>query len=382
MTAIYPSNTSTAEAASKPLITIIVSPQEHFGYTQQSLDSIYKNTKVPFELIYVDTGSPKHIQNYLVQAATRYNFTLLRCDYFLTSNRARNLGLSQVSTDYIVFLSNDICVSPGWLERLWNCAQEMDAAAVYPAIYTSTQLPIQPASDKTRILMDIQDEHIHNHLYKRPPLTSCLSTDTTSQNHRQHHEVAELSCLLVKRTVIEQIGYLDPNLLGPQADLDFCLSISYIDKPVFCETASVVTYVPQKPKHWSDWYCFMMRWSDTWELESLIHFHQKWELDMDYYFHQHYRYLGQHRHQTYLYPLLRQLPRDSSAFWFKQLVIDLEKWVNQTLTDRHTQLSDDAIAKLVPTAATSAQSFSFRQILQQTFSHDNPATTSQAYLSQ
>lgn len=52
-------------------ITIIVVPRERFSYTQQSLESIYTHTHLPFELVYVDAGSPKHIYKYLQQ--TRIN---------------------------------------------------------------------------------------------------------------------------------------------------------------------------------------------------------------------------------------------------------------------------------------------------------------------
>ena len=170
-----------------PSITIVVTPQEHFGGTQQSLDSIYKHTKVLFKLVYVDAGSPKHVQKYLAQAAARYNFTLLRTDHFLAPNQARNLGLSQVTTDYIVFVPNDIHVSTGWLEPLWQCAQETDAAVVCSLNRDGQSLhePIALAGDETRIAINVQDE----------------------QNFAdQACGLGSLSCLLVKRDTFKQIG--------------------------------------------------------------------------------------------------------------------------------------------------------------------------------
>ncbi|MEO1509545.1 MAG: glycosyltransferase family A protein, partial [Cyanobacteria bacterium J06633_23] len=107
-----------------PAITVVVVPRERFSYTQQSLESIYQYTNLPFELVYVDGGSPKSVQRYLSKAAAERGFTLLRTEHFLAPNQARNLGLSQVKTDYVLFIDNDVHVSYGWLERLWQCAQE------------------------------------------------------------------------------------------------------------------------------------------------------------------------------------------------------------------------------------------------------------------
>ncbi|MEM8614948.1 MAG: glycosyltransferase family A protein, partial [Cyanobacteria bacterium P01_H01_bin.105] len=116
--------TDLAKPTAQPAITIVVVPRERFSYTQQSLESIYQYTHLPFELIYVDGGSPRPVQQYLSQAAIEKDFTLLRTEHFLAPNQARNLGLSQVTTDYVLFIDNDVHVAHGWLEQLWQCAQE------------------------------------------------------------------------------------------------------------------------------------------------------------------------------------------------------------------------------------------------------------------
>ena len=323
-----------SQVASTPSITIVVSPQEHFGGTQESLDSIYKHTKVPFELVYVDAGSPKHVQTYLAQAAARHNFTLVRTDHFLAPNQARNLGLSQVTTDYVVFVTNDIHVSTGWLGQLWQCAQETDAAVVYPLASVGQSEPIPLAGDDTRVAIDIQDEQSF--------------ADRT-------RGLEDLSCLLVKRDTFKQIGYFDPRLLGAQADLDVCFNINRIDGQIFCETASVVTYVSQKPNHWADWAYFMLRWSDAWGLESLTHFSKKWDIDVAHYLRLRYSQLGERRHQAFLYPWLQKLSGGGMPPLLEQLTIDLERWLNQALADRYARSSYDAVGKIVHTPAASTQ---------------------------
>ncbi|MBT9315528.1 glycosyltransferase family 2 protein [Leptothoe spongobia] len=374
---------ATPQAKLKPSITIVVSSRDCFSYTQQSLDSIYKHTNVPFELVYVDAGSPKHIQKYLTRAAAKLGFTVVRSDHFLTPNQSRNLGLSQVTTDYVVFMDNDIHVSSGWLEKLWQCAQETDATVVCPlTCIGSSPLHdrIHIAGGEARIFMDVKDNQIRRRLYEKRFLANRSAKSIKHQLYRRACEFAELHCILIKRDVFDQIGYLDERLLSTQEDMDFCLTINRIGGRMFCETSSVVTYVPQAPRHWSDLAYFMLRWSDAWEVESLMHFQQKWDLDMDQYFLQRYKQLGYRRRQVFLYPLLRQLMRKNTALWLEKLTIDLERRLNQIITDRHAQLMNDTIRKFVPTRVPANRQSSIRQRLQRLIRRNASAQISPTHL--
>ncbi|MEA5464801.1 glycosyltransferase family 2 protein [Leptothoe sp. PORK10 BA2] len=125
---------ASTKTVSPPSITLIVAPRERFSYVQPSLDSIYRHTRLPFELIYIDVDSPRYLRHYLAQSAAERNFTLLRTQRFLSPNQVRNLGLRHATTDYVLFIDNDMHVSPGWLEQLWQCAQENDATVVSPLV--------------------------------------------------------------------------------------------------------------------------------------------------------------------------------------------------------------------------------------------------------
>lgn len=99
----------------EPNVTIVVVPRERFSCTQQSLESIYEYTEFPFKLIYVDGNSPHKVRRYLEAKSEEKNFELIRTNYYLSPNHARNIGLSRVDTKYLVFVDNDVIVSPGWL---------------------------------------------------------------------------------------------------------------------------------------------------------------------------------------------------------------------------------------------------------------------------
>ena len=329
-----------AKRLSSPSVTIVVAPRERFSYVQPSIESIYNHTKLPFELIYIDIGSPQPVQRYLAQKAAEPDFTLLRTNRFLSPNQVRNLGLSRATTDYVLFIDNDIHVSPGWLERLWTCAQETDAAVVSPLICVGKPLHerILMAGGEVRIFLETDGGQTHRCIFQKHYLVNRSATIIKHQLQRRACSYAELHCMLVKREIFDQIGFLDEKLLSTREHIDFCLSVTQAGGKIYCEPDAVVSYVPETPRHWSDLTYFMLRWSDAWEVESLLHFQKKWHLNMDRDFMQRFRQLGHQRHQIVLLPLLRRLTIGHRIPWLEKISIGLERWCNQYITDRHRQL--------------------------------------------
>ncbi len=54
-------------AANAAKVTIVVVPRERFSFALTSLESIYENSDINFELIYVDGGSPDHVKSRLLE---------------------------------------------------------------------------------------------------------------------------------------------------------------------------------------------------------------------------------------------------------------------------------------------------------------------------
>ena len=116
----------------KPQVTIVVSPRERFSATPESLESIYEHTTVAFNLIYVDGNSPGNVQKYIQKKSQEKGFKLIRTEYYLSPNQARNLAIPHVDTKYLLFVDNDVLVSRGWLNSLLKCAEEETATVVCP----------------------------------------------------------------------------------------------------------------------------------------------------------------------------------------------------------------------------------------------------------
>ena len=322
----------------QPNVTIVVVPRERFSFTRQSLESIYANTKYPFNLVYVDGNSPQHIQKYLQQKSEVKNFQLIRTDDYLSPNQARNIGLSAVKTEYLVFIDNDVYVEPGWLEKMMNCTQETGAAVVCPLVCIGQESSrIHLAGGEARIILEVKNDTIRRKVQEKHYFVNRPVAEVKEQLHRRQCEFAEFHCMLVCTDIFTKIGLLDEKLLSTREHIDFSMRVTNSEETIYCEPDSVVTYVPDFGFELSDLPYFMLRWSDRWELDSLKHFIKKWDLTKkDKYFKKRYKRLGYRRHQALLRPLVRQLSFGSYATWLEKLLISGERKLNNYISDRYS----------------------------------------------
>ncbi|ACK72567.1 glycosyl transferase family 2 [Gloeothece citriformis PCC 7424] len=322
-------------------VTIVVSPRERFSYTQESLESIYQNTTIPFKLVYVDGNSPPKVQKYLQQKAQEYNFKLIRTDHYLCPNHARNLALEAVDTDYVAFVDNDVIVTPGWLKAMIDCAQDTKATVVGPLMcqHEPVHEEIHFAGGEAHIFTDVNGkQRLREKMYKQGHKVAKI----ISQLQRSETELCEFHCMLVRRQIFEQTGYFDAKMLNTKEHIDFCMTVRKLGGTVYVEPKSIVTYVPTVPLQWSDLHYYMLRWSDAWELASLAHLRQKWNLSEDYYFRHKYKALGWRRRMTILQPIVDRLTFGSknrllNKLFMYGLLAPAEKLLNHYLTNQYAK---------------------------------------------
>lgn len=89
--------------------------------TQKCVNSILKNTRFPYEIIFVDNGSKDGTVKYLEKIiAENKHFKLIKNKSNRGFSAGNNQGVEQASGKYIVLLNNDVLVAEGWLEDLVN----------------------------------------------------------------------------------------------------------------------------------------------------------------------------------------------------------------------------------------------------------------------
>lgn len=262
---------------SAPLATIAFVPREQFSTTERSLETLYRRTSEPFDLVCVDGGSPAPVANYLERAAREKNFTLLRTESYLTPNQARNLALPLVRTPHVVFVDNDVLVTDGWLQPLVDCARETGAWVVGPLYFE-----FEPECDRLHMfggecriatMADGGRDYVerHHHAHKR-------LVDVNETLTRRETELIEFHTVLVSMEAFRRLGPLDEGLLCNAEHGDLCLSVRGAGERVFVEPASRITYSPPKRLQGADLDYFRLRWSEAWGRANDRRLQQKWNL--------------------------------------------------------------------------------------------------------
>lgn len=261
-------------------VTIVVAPRERFSYTERSLQNIYEHTAFPFKLVYVSAGAPARVQRFLEQEAQRRHFQLVSVANYLTPNEARNLGLREVKTQYVVFMDNDALVTPGWLEALVRCADETNAEVVGP-IYLEGEIKDVTRLEGARIHMAGGKAHIGNEdgaciLYDEHLLAGMPLANHRAEIAKGPRDYVEFHTMLARTKVFERQGALDEQLLSVNEHIDFCFDVRQAGGSVYLQPEAVTSYVPPPTAcEWRDFAYFMLRWSEQWNHASASHFNRK-----------------------------------------------------------------------------------------------------------
>jgi hypothetical protein len=254
-------------------VTVVVVPRERFSATKRSLGSLFDNTPRPFRLVYVSAGAPTSVQRYLEAASEEMQFRLMTTGY-LSPNQARNVALREVSTKYVAFLDNDALVTPCWLDRLVQCAEETGAAIVGP-LYLIGEIE-QKLIHMAGGTLHFKEKDGHRIVYDEHRLADVRLDALPAPLQRSECDFVEFHCMLGRTAFLKQLGALDEGLLSLHEHIDVGWAARTAGGTVFVEPAAVATYVPPPPLEWSDLPYFMLRWSDDWSNASVEHFRKKW----------------------------------------------------------------------------------------------------------
>ncbi len=263
------------------LVTVAIVPRERFSFAERSLASVLQHTPPQVPIVYVDGNSPQAVQRsihaLLDQRRNQRNSTLVRSEHFLSPNVARNLAAAQTQSKYILFVDNDVLVSPLWIESLVQCAESTGAWAVGP-LYCQGE-PI--------------GEHIHMaggtaHFYVehgkrrfRESHTHCgMAVPAVLPKLRCGPvELLEFHTMLLRTDTFARFGKLDEEYLSLHEHVDLCITLRGAGLGVYMEPRSVTTYVGPLPLANIDRDYFSLRWCDAWNRLSMHHFQAKWDVD-------------------------------------------------------------------------------------------------------
>jgi GT2 family glycosyltransferase len=262
----------------RPSVTIVVVPRERFSIALRSLRSLLACTEPPYQLVYVDAGSPPAVRDALAAMASQHGFRLIRDDRPLSPTQARNLGRQAAEGEYVVFVDNDLLVTPGWLAALLACARETGAALVSPVIlngaprngvihFAGGELEIAPGPAPR------QARERHRLAGRR------LAELEPGALARSGIDFGEFHCMLIRRAALDRLPPFDEGLLSMNEHLDVALELRGLGERLVVEPQARVVAYDRGPFTLADAAYAGLRWGPAWGEATHRRFAEKWGID-------------------------------------------------------------------------------------------------------
>jgi len=183
------------------------------------LESIIRQTPSVYSLILVDDGSDVAIASFLEEFARENDACLIRNDVARGYTFAANQGLKSSKNNYVVLLNSDTIVTADWLDRMLECAESDERIGIVGPLSNTASWQSVPKieSNGDWASNNLPDDISIEEMGKLISKYSC----------RCYPRIPFLNgfCLLIKRSLINEIGYFDEDLFGEGygEENDYCI---------------------------------------------------------------------------------------------------------------------------------------------------------------
>ncbi len=208
------------EIIGTPLISIMIPNYEHKAELETCLNSIFeKSTYTNFEIIVIENNSKSdEIFAYYDEIQKKWsNVKVVLWDGPFNYSAINNYGVAFAKGEHILLLNNDIeVITPDWIQEMLMFSQRSDVGAVGAMLYYPDDT-IQHAG----VILGIGGVGGHSHKYFKRNDYGYMSRLTYAQNL----SAVTAACLMVKKSIWDQLGGLDEDFQVAFNDVDFCMRI-------------------------------------------------------------------------------------------------------------------------------------------------------------
>lgn len=216
----------TYEIEGEPKISIVIANRDHAEDLKRCLTSIFeKSTWENYEIIIVENGSTDEAvfryYNEVTNGPYKDRVRVVTYEYkegeSFNYSRINNVGAAAATGDYILLLNNDTeVISVNWMEELLMYAQRPDVACVGGKLYYPDKT-IQHAGIVIGLGAHRTAGHTH-YKQRRENLgymgRLCYTQDVSAVTG---------ACLMVKKSIWQELGGLDESFEVSLNDVDLCL---------------------------------------------------------------------------------------------------------------------------------------------------------------
>jgi GT2 family glycosyltransferase len=248
------------------LVSVIIPTLNQTSLARDCVHAVQKNTQhITYELILVDDGSAKDVQEYLRAMSEELDVKLILKSKTEGFGKACNTGIEDAKGVHIVIMHTDVKVDKGWLTGLVKVAEKENKAGIVGARLLFPDGSIQHAGISFN--QDAGFEYRYKS-YKRDHYGVIQQCDV---------DAVTFALALINRDLIDEIGMLDGSLFVSLEDIDFCLRARQAGfRVIYCpsclathtEGGTVGRSIPEKDLYWLKAEIdgldrFAAKWSDT-----------------------------------------------------------------------------------------------------------------------
>ncbi|MFY9781180.1 MAG: glycosyltransferase family 2 protein [Candidatus Baltobacteraceae bacterium] len=201
-------------------VSIIIPTRNHGEDVDRCLKSIFaKTTYDHFEIVLLDNGSDDEasLQTFERWKIRDRRVKVVRYEAPFNFSRINNYAVQKSDGYYVLLLNNDTeVISADWMEAMVEQAQRPSIGAV-GAFLLYPDGSVQHAG----VITGIGGVAGHSHKYFPGNALGYFSTLRAINNY----SAVTAACLMVRRSVFDQVGGFDEGLAVAFNDVDFCLKI-------------------------------------------------------------------------------------------------------------------------------------------------------------
>ena len=207
------------EIKGNPKISIIIPNKDHVELLKTCVDSVlnvstYKNV----EIIIVENNSMlASTFDYYESLKDEKRVKVVTWEQGFNYSAINNFGASFATGEYILLLNNDMeVIAPNWLEEMLMFAQRDEVGAVGAKLYYSNDT-VQHAG----VILGIGGVAGHSHKYYAKNDPGYFARLVVAQDL----SAVTAACMLMKKSVFDQVGGLDEAYQVAFNDVDLCMKI-------------------------------------------------------------------------------------------------------------------------------------------------------------
>ncbi len=206
---------------SRPKVSIVIANKDHVEDLSRCVESIINvSTYDNYEIVIVENNSEtSEIRTYYEEISQHPLVRVVEYKGAFNYSKINNLGVVSTTGEYILLLNNDTqVITPNWMEELLMYALRADVGVVGAKLYYEDRT-IQHAG----IVVGLGAHRTAGHTHYRIPEANvgymgklCYAQDVSAVTG---------ACMMVKKSLYEELGGLDEEFAVALNDVDFCLKV-------------------------------------------------------------------------------------------------------------------------------------------------------------